>query len=245
MGGRGLAYFLEGLVCLAVLIGSIVAFYRYAQASAYFAVRQVRVDGVRLLNPEYVVSVAGVTTADNVVFLNLTRIEERVESIPYVRECIVTRAFPDTVVIHVEEREATATLLADNHLFEVDRECVVLRQLKPFEPYTAPFITDVGGLGYVEAGKILDDTPLKSALEAWDAFQKTPLASKVVVSEIAAPSANSVRMIFDDFPYEVRWGRGDFQQQARNFHDLWAHLDERIGCQEYLDLRFGNDVACR
>jgi cell division septal protein FtsQ len=149
------------------------------------------------------------------------------------------------LVIHIEEREAVATLLADNHMFEVDAECMVLRQLKPLESYTPPFITDVGGLGFVEPGEILDDTPLKEALTAWQAFRKTPLAEKVVVSEIAAPSANDVRMYFNDFDYEVRWGRGNFEQQAENFHDLWAHLDERIGCREYLDLRFGNDLACR
>ena len=245
LSGRGIAFFFEGLVCLAVLGGSMVAFYRYAQASAYFAVRQIRVEGVALLNPEYLVSVSGVTTEDNVVFLNLGKIQDRVESVPYVRACQVTRAFPDTVVIRVEERKAAATLLADNHLFEVDGECVVLRQLKPFEPYTSPFITDVHALGFVEPGKSLEDTPVKEALAAWRAFQTTPMAAKVVVSEVAASSENDIRMYFDDFPYEVRWGRGDFQRQADNFHDLWAHLDERIGCQEYLDLRFGNDLACK
>lgn len=245
VSGRGVAFVLEGLVCLAVLGGSILAFYRYAQVSAYFSVRQVRVEGVRLLNPEYVVSVAGVTTDDNVVFLNLRRIQDRVETIPYVRTCQASRVFPDTVVIRVEERQAVATLLADNHLFEVDDECTVLRQLKPFDPYAAPFITDVGGLGFVEPGQSLLDTPLEEALAAWRAFQETPMAENVVVSEIAASSENTIRMYFDDFPYEVRWGRGNFQQQAQNFHDLWAHLDERIACQEYLDLRFGNDLACK
>lgn len=243
--GRGIGFLLEGVLCLAVLGGSILAFYRYAQASDYFAVKQLRVDGANVLRPEYVVSVAGVTNEDNVVFLNLGRIQDRVESIPYVRACEVTRAFPDTVVIRIEERTPVATVLADNHMFEVDDECVVLRQLKAFEPYTPPFITDVGGLGFVEPGKSLEDTALKAAIEAWYAFQETPMAKKVVVSEIAASSMNNVRMYFDDFAYEVRWGRGNFEQQAENFHDLWAHLDERIGCQEYLDLRFGNDVACK
>jgi cell division septal protein FtsQ len=97
----------------------------------------------------------------------------------------------------------------------------------------------------VEPGNSLEGTPLKEALGAWQAFQSTPLTEKMVVSEIAAPSPNDVRMYFNDFEYEVRWGRGNFAQQAANFHDLWAHLDERIGCREYLDLRFGNDLACR
>lgn len=243
--GRGIAFLLEGMVCVAVLVGAVIAFYRYSQASDYFAVRQLRVDGARVLSPEYIVSVAGVTTEDNVVFLNLSKIQDRIETIPYVRECEVARAFPDTVVIRVEERTPVATVLADNHMFEVDRECMVLRQLRPFEAYTEPFITDIGGLGFVEPGKSLAETPLKAALEALEAFKATPMAEKVVISEIAATSENNVRMYFNDFPYEVRWGRGNFEQQAENFHDLWAHLDERIGCQEYLDLRFGNDLACK
>jgi cell division septal protein FtsQ len=245
VSGRSVVRLLEGLVCLLVLAGSILAFYRYVIVSDYFAVRQIRVEGVHMLNPEYVVQISEITTLDNIVFLNVTRIQERIEALPYVRACHVTRAFPDTVVIRVHEREAVATLLADNHLFEIDADCVVLRELKPAEPYTAPFITDVGGLGFVEPGQQLDDTPVKEALAAWTAFQQTPLAQEAVVSEIAATSESNIRMYFDDFPYEVRWGRGNFSQQAENFYELWAHLNRHIRCQEYLDLRFGNDLACK
>ncbi|HIJ66215.1 MAG TPA: hypothetical protein HPP77_09735 [Candidatus Hydrogenedentes bacterium] len=75
------------------------------------------------------------------------------------------------------------------------------------------------------------------------------MAGHVTVSEIAAPHEDHIRMYCDELPFEIRWGRRDFVNEAHRLDLIWretGHM-ERVDppCQEYLDLRFGNEPVCR
>jgi len=135
--------------------------------------------------------------------------------------------------------------MVNNRMYEVDEEGKVLRELGPDAPHVPPFMTNVPNLDYVEAGQKLAQPSLKAALAVWSAFKRTAMAGDVTVSEISAARENRVCMYCDELRYEIRWGGEDFEKQAAKLDIFWRSQHRGHSWQEYLDLRFGDDVVCR
>lgn len=225
--------------------GAAYAFYEYVAESEYFRVRTICVAGAETLDGEAIAARSELTTADNILFVKADAVAARVASLPYVKSCTVARVFPGVVEIALTERKAAATLLVHNRSFAVDAEGVVLEELAASDPHPGPFITEVPGLDVVEVGQDLDLASLDKGLSVLEAFATTAMAKEVTVAEIAAHRENDVRMYCDELSFEIRWGRGDLEAQAKRLDMLWAHKGKDLDCDEYCDLRFGRDVACR
>ncbi len=88
--------------------------------SGLFRVGHVRVEGARRLSERQVVELAAVP-AEASLFDDPRPVAERVERHGLVREAVVTRRLPATLVVRVVEREPVA-LLSDSVLEPVDRE---------------------------------------------------------------------------------------------------------------------------
>ena len=164
---------------------------------------------------------------------------------PYVRACSVEVSFPESVTLLIEERVPFASLLVNSRSYELDETGVVLREYGPDEMPASPFITYVEDADFIKAGQRLTQPGLQRALEAWTAFSHTAMAEDVAVSEFAAPSEDNVLMFCDELPYEIRWGRGSAREQAARLDVLWLEMDREIGCTEYLDLRFDDELVCK
>lgn len=236
---------LESCVAIAVLLGLSYGFVNFAMTSELFNIKTVTIEGTRVLEPERVLAQSGVDLEDNIFLFDVAGTRARVESMPYVKFCRIERTFPNTINLIVEEREAFAALMIHSRVFEVDKESIVLREYDPTEIPVDPYITNVQGLDFVEVGEKLDVPALVSALSVWSAYSSAEMSAEVTVAELAAFHENDIRMFFDDLPYVIRWGRRDFVNQARRLDILWEAKEGDIGCTDYLDLRFGQDLTCK
>lgn len=241
---RNADFILATMFGLAVAAAGLYAFYNYVNKSTYFLVKTIKVEGCHRVDPNDVVAASGISNEDILVFLATTEICSKVNALPYVEKCRITRIFPDMVAIKVVERTPVATLFVRNQCFEIDAHLNVLRRLDEDDAYPGPLITQVPDLGAVQPGAQLTQAPLREALDVWLAFSQTNVAKTVTVSEIAAPSTSDIRMFCDELPYEIRWGRGNATQEAMNFDTVWQYKNGELNCREYLDLRFDRDVAC-
>ncbi len=233
------------IVCVGIVGGGTYAFANFVEDSEYFRVQYIRVEGVRALDEHDVAQVSGVTRNDNLVWLNTAAIRETVESLPYVRTARITREFPGRVIIAVEERSPFVALQVRSQLYAIDAEGVVLRELGDYELPPGPIVSGVPSLGNVAPGDRVEAAPLRRALDLWGIFTQTRLAGQVTVSEIWASHINDLRMYCDELPFEIRWGRHGLAEQAVQLDFLWEQKDGELECQEYLDLRWGRDIACR
>jgi cell division protein FtsQ len=229
----------------------MVAFFAWAgwefvcYSSEVLAVATIGIQGAVTIDEEAIVDACDITTADNIFLLDVDAARERVLKMPHVKDCRVRRIFPDMVVISIEERHPEATVLIDNRAYEIDNECVVLCQLSMTAGHTGPYITNVPDLANVSPGEQLDARSLSEALAVWRAFSGISMAEDVVVSEIAAVKHNDIRMYCDELPFEIRWGRGDYQTQALRLDLLWNAKDKELNFDEYVDLRYGQNLACK
>lgn len=244
LAGRVMGFLLKLLLFVGFLAGLGYSVVTFAGTSDHFRIKRIEIEGLSVLDEQTIRDRCGITDANSVIFLRPAQIGARVEEIPYVRECRVTCVFPDTVVIKIEEREAVATIEADGRLYAVDAEGRVLEQLAPGKPHPGPLITQLPGIESVEPGQTLSSPEYREALAVWRAFSSTEPAQTLRLSELAAVP-NDFQMYFDNVPYRLRWGRGDYETQAKRLDILWKAKAGRLDCRQYIDLRFGQDVACK
>lgn len=242
---RAAKVLVKALVAAAVVSACALLGY-YVQGCALLSVRTIGIRGANVLNEYDIARASGITRKDNLLLLDTGAVRERILAMPYVKSCEVRRFFPDVVLIDIKERTPVATIVSRNRACVIDADLVVLGPLADDAAPCGPYISEVPGLGSVEPGQQLDSLlPLKEAIAVWAAFATTKMSKEVTVSEIAAYAVNDIRMYCDELPYEVRWGRGAFDVQARRLDVLWEEKKGKIECKEYLDLRFGRDLACR
>lgn len=229
-----------------LLLGVLAALLVYVPKTSYFRVEKLSFENLRVLDEATVRAAAGITIEDNILFLDGDAVAGRVETLPYVKKCEVVKSVrPNDVLLRITERKAAATVMVNNHLFEVDREFVVLRELSPYALHTGPLITNLPGLTVLEPGSRLQSPELTAALELWELFQELPLACDLTLSEVSAEGTDQLRMFFEELPYEMRWGRSDLKTQANRLAMLWDEMSGFIPCEEYLDLRFDADLVCK
>lgn len=242
---RQLVVFLEAGLCLCAVGAFVYAFYHYTVDSPSYSVRNIVVLGSNAVTPDDVMRASGVSTDKNLLFLDRDAVAARVAQLPYVLSATVARELPNTLIITVNERTAAATLVAGSRSYLVDSEGVVLREVPLSEAPLSPLITNVPDLGVITVGDRLERPALAEALKLWEAYKSAPIAQEVTLSEISAEGPMNLIMYWDEAPYEVRWGRSNYRTQAERLSILWKDQGGQLPCQEYLDLRFDEDLVCR
>lgn len=242
---RQSVFFIEAGFCVCAIALFVYAFYHFAINSPRYHVKHIVVYGTAAVTPAEVRQAAAITTGDNLLFLDKAAVAARVSAIPYVASVEVQRELPNTLIIHLTERQAAATLLAGRRSFLVDRDGVVLKESAPGDAVVGALITNAPGLGVISAGLKIEEPAVLEALKLLEAYSQAPIASEVSLSEISAEGPMDLTMIWDEAPYEVRWGRSDYKKQAERLSILWRDKGGQLPCQEYLDLRFDQDLVCR
>lgn len=238
------------LVFEVLLFGAVMTafgyfFMRYAKGSVDFRVKKVAIHGLGHLDEKTVLAASGITPDGNVFAFHEADVTARIKALPYVEDCTVSRVFPDTVSITVHERVPAASLHVGRHAFEIDRKGVVLREYAANEMPMDPFITQAPGVEFAKPGDQLNEPALQSALAIWDRVNAGALKKDLRVSELAALRGDDVRMYCAGVNYEIRWGNEDVDAMAQRLEVLWNKFDGALPCTEYVDLRFGADVACK
>lgn len=242
---RQFVLFLEVGCCACVLAVFAYAFYHYTVDSPRYKVNQILVYGAEKVSIDEVRAAAAVTTEDNLLLVSTAAVAANVAELPYVESAAVSRELPNTLVITLRERAAVATVMSGRRSYLVDGDGYTLRELPPGAPVTGPLITSVPDLGIPAAGERLSSPALHEALALWQAYSLAPVSSEVTLSEIAAEGPMKLTMFWEEAPYEIRWGRSDYETQAARLSILWHEKGGQLPCQEYLDLRFDQDLVCR
>jgi cell division protein FtsQ len=149
------------VVALVLLIGLMVGAVWLVYFSDVLAVKDVEVEGTRTLGNEQVRDVAAVPSGLPLARVDLDAIRARVEALAVVRDADVTRAWPDRVVIDVEERVAVAVVEIGGQTRGMDAEGVVFRDY-PKPPPGLPQVrtsTDTRSDALREAALVVEALP--------------------------------------------------------------------------------------
>jgi cell division protein FtsQ len=145
------------LLLIALMGGAVWLFY----FSDVLAVKEVEVHGTRTLASEEVREVASVPSGQPLARVDLDAIRARIEALAVVRDADVTRAWPDRVLIDVQERVAIAVVEIGGRIRGMDAEGVVFREY-PKPPPGMPQVrtsTDTRSDALQEAALVVEALP--------------------------------------------------------------------------------------
>ncbi len=143
------------LVVVGVAVGVTWGVYHYTTNSPRFAVKEIQLTGAVRSTRDDVTKLAGISLGDNLFKLNLSAIESRLVSDPWIRQAHVTRGLPNSLHVEIEEREAAAVAVVAGHILLVTRQGEAFKEIASTDPSDLPSIT----------GVTVDDSPRDAALE--------------------------------------------------------------------------------
>lgn len=242
---RPMWYLVQVSLCVAVVSAISLGFIDHIRKAPGLRVKTIRVEGIEKLTKEEVLACAGITSDDCIFLLSPWLIRHRLQKMASVYACEVERRFPDKLTIRIQERTPLATLVVANRMYVLDKEGNVLRELGPFETHVGVLITQPAGITTVEVGERITAPAVQGAINVYRAYARTQASKYLKLSEISAQQASRICMYCDDLKCEIRWGREDFEKQAWKLDVLWKARNGHLDSKEYVDLRFGDDIACK
>jgi len=203
------------------LVITLVAGVAYAVYS--LRIEQIRVTGLRTLDPKQVIEQSGLRGGERILWVRLSAVVRRLEEIPAVASATAERSFPQTVVIHVRERTPIARLDAPAQLAVDGRG-------RLFSSSAAAKLPVVEGIrGTVRAGATVE----RDARVVLGAFSVFPESLRTRTARIAV--GPPVVLLLTDGT-EVRFGSlADLDRKARVAE---AILRAEVGQElAYVDVR--------
>jgi cell division protein FtsQ len=216
---------LIAVVVVALVVGA-VAIYR----SQVFDVRTVEVVGATQLRPEDVISRAAVPADATLLRFSAGAIKERVLADPWVKDATITRSFPHTLRIRIDERAALGVVNTGVGLFVVDGEGFVLAEQSAEATTTLPTFRDTPGLD-LKVGRKSTSEVLANALAALNGIG-TEIG--VTVLAVTAPTIDETMFITAD-NVEIMVGEAD--EMPKKALIVRQILREQAGSVVFIDVR--------
>lgn len=236
-------------VVRASLLSAAVAYGAYrladiALSAEVLSVSQITVSGnVRLSTGEVLALLEGLRGA-NLITADLGHWRQKLLSSPWVADAAIRRVLPNTVIVHVTEREPLGIARIGTRLYLLDDRGLVIDEFGPnYADLDLPVIDgladwpDEGGLlVHVERAALV--VRLLSELEA-----RPALASRI--SQIVVQSARDLSVVLKGDTAVLRLGGERFAERLQAYLDLAPALRERVPQIDYVDLRFDERIYVR
>ncbi len=195
---------------IALLAGLVWLFF----FSTVLAVKGAEVQGVDVLEPDEVESVAEVPHGVPLATVDLTAIEARVESLPAVQSAEASRAWPDQVRIEVTEREAVAVVSWEGQWRGLDGNGILFRTFDE-EPVELPHVT------------MSSTTPVEALAEAATIVQVLPPAILDRVDHVEVQSIDRITLVLTGGS-TVTWGSADESEDKAAVLEVLLEQEARV-----------------
>lgn len=131
------------IVAIAICLGYLSFWgYQKVTASTFFDLDTNRIDvrGAKLSSDDEIKKIVKSKISNGVWNADLLAIKEDIEKLSYVHDAVISRVLPDGVRVRVNEREQFAVVRTNDGDFWVDKDAVVLSEVKKNEPRPPFFI---------------------------------------------------------------------------------------------------------
>lgn len=204
--------------------------------SSLFAIGRVEVEGNRYITTEEIYQIAGIPERMNIFRLNTGEIQSRLEQDLRIEGAIVTRQFPSTIQIVLEERIPLAYVACEYGFVEVDRQGIVLAAHKSLSEIKVPIVTGIV-LNNLYVGDAIEQPLLLDVLKFLALMDETTVNQ---ISEINVENPEKI-IAYTNSSAKVRIGDTNrLDEKAKLTEEFLQELKTTSLPIEYMDLTFAS-----
>ncbi len=243
----GLKKRLLGFLVIIVLVvgglgGSLFESYRWLSHSTYFQVTEIIVNGCRHVTHDEVLALAGVGVQDNLLGLNVDRVENRIVANPWIEKAKVTKDWPGSLKIVVKERCPVVFLNKNDGLYYVDKNSDVFAAVGLNDDLDFPTLTGLEGRD-LKGGDALLVEALSSVLKFIHyAGRGSSFLLRQNISEFHVDKDGDFTLFLTDNPFPIYLGsevtRAKYDRLARVLR--WLYKKREFDDVAYIRLDYAN-----
>lgn len=166
--------------------------------------------------------------------LSLDDLERGLKKKAWIKNVVLRKQFPDTIMVNVEEADPRALLSINERMFLIDTEGNVLEEI---EDQSTPFLPVIRGIDPKEdIGGVLEAIKLITALD-----ERNILSGKESIEIMLKAYGLVINM---DGEY-VKVGYGNYREKLGRWMDIEAEIRGKNIEVDYVDLRFENEIIVK
>jgi cell division protein FtsQ len=199
------------LLCmLAIVVGlaAMYGIYRLVFLGSAFHIEKIVVEGNwKNLTANEVAYRSEVRKGDNLFWISVRDVHDRLMKEPWIKEVTVQRRLPDTLCIYVEEFRPEA-IVYSNHFYYVDDQGTLIKRVEAGENKDFPLLH---GIMVTEDGQVekADEPRLKEMLRLLDLFDKSRFGKTEGVAEINYDEIKGYMITTRRDPMQIALGKED------------------------------------
>jgi cell division protein FtsQ len=219
---------------------------KWVNKDAGFSVQKVMVIGCKVLSEPEVLAVAKVPMHKSIFDVEFAPIAKRVEALPFVQRVQVSRIFPSTLVITVEERRPLA-LINNAGLWPVDEQGVILPRLQSNRRMSDPASFDTPVLSGIAFAKERKQLPA-SAWPLLDLLAELRASNQMLyhsISELSLNAKGHLTFYLMKGGVPVYLGRDNWVEKSERLFIFLQHAQPPSGKLAAIDLRYANQIVTK
>ena len=203
-------------------------------AYQYLFIREINFYGNRHLSGDELRKLTGCSTSSRLFSVSTTEIYSRLRKSPWIKQAIVRKDLTGRMDVYITEAVAVSVLMTGENPYLVDRDGVILEEMKKTQVYFLPLI------------KIDNESAREAFHEAVElavALQDRKVAAQSGNIEITGTRPEDITLRFDDLT--ARMGAGEFAKKIEKLYFVKEEISKRNMKVEYVDLRFADKIVVK
>lgn len=150
---------------LLLFIIIIILSYLVVFKTELFIIKDIIVEGNEKLSYEEVVKASTCSIGENIFRIDIDKVEDSLNQIPYVKSSKISRKFPNKIAIEIEERKEVAAVQYLNLVYYIDVEGYILSIEENAGEITLPKIKGLDMVSFEEGSNIYQQTSMDNMEE--------------------------------------------------------------------------------
>jgi cell division protein FtsQ len=225
-----------------LLLGAAgAAAYSWLGRSAIFSVRVVDMNPCEHVSKDEISGMLKGVARGSIWSLSREEIGRRILSHPFVREVAVRKAFPDTLIVQIEEREPVAMINLDA-LYYVDEQGSIFKRLTAYDAKNLPILTGFSR-GDLAAKDPVTIRNLKKTIALLHFAEASVLRRNI--SEVHFDAQDGYTLVTRDFGLQLKIGTMEFSKAMQRVEEAMPKLASLGQSKGVVDLKTEGRIFVR
>ncbi|MBI5577013.1 MAG: FtsQ-type POTRA domain-containing protein [Deltaproteobacteria bacterium] len=229
------------LLAVVLVTAAGAAVYSWLGHSRLFAVREIDLNRCDYVTREEVSGMLSGVPQGNIWALSSQDIGRRLQTHPWVRSVAVRKAFPDRLVVRIEERHPVAMINLDA-LYYVDEQGKIFKRLSSYDRKNFPILTGFSQ-GDLKANDAVTQRNLKRTLELLRATESGALRQNV--SEIHFDAQDGYTLVTRDSGLQLKIGTMEVREAMQRIEEAMPKLANLGQANGIVDLKTAGRIFVR